>query len=337
MATVPLTTVLIDAYNYGQFIEQAIESVLSQDFPQEQLEIIVVDDGSTDDTAQRVKKYSSRIQYLRKENGGQASAFNTGFAQARGELIALLDADDYFLPGKLRRIVAAFQANADVGMVYHRFPQIHAGGVMMPATEFEALSGFLPADARKLAKYRAHQTSCLAFRRGVLREIFPIPESMRIQADAYFELIAVLIARVLAIEEDLAVYRIHGNNLCAPGFQAGDAEATTRLVLSSNTVKWEVEQWIRAHRQRIGNVNTRRFLDGLVLLPMEQQFRFASPGRLRYFSFLARQNYALGPTQGWLYTTIKYVVALSALVVGYEKYLAIHAWCGRAWPLQGRL
>jgi hypothetical protein len=108
-------------------------------------------------------------------------------------------------------------------------------------------------------------------------------------------------------------------------------------VLSSNTVKWEVEQWIRAHRQRIGNVNTRRFLDGLVLLPMEQQFRFASPGRLRYFSFLARQNYALGPTQGWLYTTIKYVVALSALVVGYEKYLAIHAWCGRAWPLQGRL
>jgi len=145
----------------------------------------------------------------------------------------------------------------------------------------------------------------------------------------------VLIAPVLAIEEDLAVYRIHGNNLCAPGFQAGDAEAATRLVLSSNTVKWEVEQWIRAHRQRVGNVNTRRFLDGLVLLPMEQQFRFCVSWEARHFSFLARQNYALGPTQGWLYTTIKYVVAFSALVVGYEKYLAIHAWCGRARPLQG--
>jgi len=55
MATVPLATVLIDTYNYGQFIEQAIESVLSQDFPEEQLEIIVVDDGSTDDTAERLK------------------------------------------------------------------------------------------------------------------------------------------------------------------------------------------------------------------------------------------------------------------------------------------
>src|SRR5229473_4326167 len=219
MAVIPLTTVLIDTYNYGRFIEQAIESVLSQDSPEEQLEIIVVDDGSTDDTAQRVSKYGSRIKYLQKQNGGQASAFNLGFAHASGDFIVLLDADDYFLPGKLRRVFEAFQTHPDVGMVYHRFPQMHAGGVMVPATEFKALSGFLPEDAQKLSKYRAHQTSCLAFRRGVLREIFPIPESMRIQADAYFELVAVLITPVLAIEEDLAVYRIHGKNLCAGDFQ----------------------------------------------------------------------------------------------------------------------
>src|SRR5216684_8983164 len=124
MATVPLTTVLIDTYNYGRFIEQAIESVLTQDFPEEQLEIIVVDDGSTDDTAERMKKYGSRIQYLKKHNGGQASALNLGFAQALGEFIVLLDADDYFLPGKLRRVCEAFQTHPDVGMVYHRFPQI---------------------------------------------------------------------------------------------------------------------------------------------------------------------------------------------------------------------
>src|ERR1700739_3121282 len=174
MATAPLTTVLIDTYNYGRFIKQAIDSVLSQDFPAEQLELIVVDDGSTDDTEQCVKTYGSRIKYLKKENGGQASAFNLGFEQARGDFIVLLDADDYFLPGKLRRVCEAFQSHPDVGMVYHRFPQMHNGGVMVPATEFEALSGFLPEDARKLSRYRAHQTSCLAFRRSILQEIFPI-------------------------------------------------------------------------------------------------------------------------------------------------------------------
>src|SRR5260370_19883404 len=111
MAIAPLTTVLIDTYNYGRFIEQAIDSVLSQDLPPDQLEIVVVDDGSTDDTAERVRKYGSRIQYLHKENGGQASAFNAGFAHARGELIVLLDADDFFLPGKLNRIVAAISTH----------------------------------------------------------------------------------------------------------------------------------------------------------------------------------------------------------------------------------
>jgi glycosyltransferase involved in cell wall biosynthesis len=329
MASAPLTTVLIDTYNYGRFIEQAIDSVLLQDFPPEQLELIVVDDGSTDDTAARVERYGSRIKYLKKQNGGQASAFNLGIANASGEFIVLLDADDYFLPGKLRRVLEAFQSHRDVGMVYHRLPQLHNGGVMVPAAEFEALSGFLPADARKLAKYRAHQTSCLAFRRSTLQEIFPIPESMRIQADAYPELVAVLLTPVLAIEEDLAVYRIHGENLCAGDFQAVNAEEATRLVVSSNTVRREVQQWIRAHRQRIASVNTRRLLDGMVLLAIEQQFRFETPGRFRYFAFLMRQNYALGPTQAWPYTTIKYVVALAALLVGYKKYLVIHAWCGK--------
>jgi glycosyltransferase involved in cell wall biosynthesis len=77
--------------NYGHFTEEAIDSVLAQDFPAEQVEIIVVDDGSTDDTGERVKKYGSRIRYFYKANGGQAAALNSGFANARGEIVALLD------------------------------------------------------------------------------------------------------------------------------------------------------------------------------------------------------------------------------------------------------
>src|SRR5271155_517738 len=117
MTPPPRVTVLVDSYNYGRFIEEAIESVLIQDFPAEQFEILVVDDGSTDDTAERVRKFGSRIQYLYKPNGGQASAFNLGLQAAKGEIIGMLDADDYWLPGKLRRIVQEFDKHPDAGMV----------------------------------------------------------------------------------------------------------------------------------------------------------------------------------------------------------------------------
>ena len=111
----PFVTVLIDTYNYGLYVEQAIESVLVQEFPAEQREIVVVDDGSTDDTAERLKKYGDAIRHLQKPNGGQASAFNFGFAAARGEIIATLDADDVWLPDKLRRICETFAQNPDAG------------------------------------------------------------------------------------------------------------------------------------------------------------------------------------------------------------------------------
>src|ERR1700756_4508486 len=97
----PQVTVLIDTYNYGRYIEEAIESVLAQDFPAEEMEILVVDDGPTDKRPPRVGKYRERVKYIYKENGGQASAFNCGLAQARGELIFLLDADDYWRAGKV--------------------------------------------------------------------------------------------------------------------------------------------------------------------------------------------------------------------------------------------
>jgi len=333
MVSAPQATVLIDTYNYGRFIEQAIDSVLSQDFPGEELEIIVVDDGSTDDTAERVRKYGARIKYLQKQNGGQASAFNLGFAHAQGEVIVLLDADDYFLPGKLQRVFEAFRSNPDVGMVYHRFPQMHPGPVMIPAIGFEPLSGFLPANKRLLSKYRAHQSSCLAFRRSTLQDILPIPESIKISADSFLELTAILIAPILAIDEDLAVYRIHGRNLCAGDFQATTAEEAKRLVVSTNTVRHGIEQWISAHRQRIGNVETRRLLDGTMFIPMEQQFRFVPPGRFSYFMFLVRRNYALAPVQGIFYNTVKSILAMTTLLVGYKGYQSIHARYGKTFNL----
>jgi glycosyltransferase involved in cell wall biosynthesis len=79
----PFFTVLIDTYNYGEFIEEAVASALGQDFPIEEREILVVDDGSTDNTQERLQKFGEAIWYFKKPNGGQASAFNFGFEQAR--------------------------------------------------------------------------------------------------------------------------------------------------------------------------------------------------------------------------------------------------------------
>jgi glycosyltransferase involved in cell wall biosynthesis len=110
---IPLVTVLIDAYNYGRYVEEAIRSVLEQEFPVEQREILVVDDGSTDDTEERVRKFGDEVTYLRKSNGGQASAFNFGLARARGKIVVFLDADDYWLPGKLRRIAEEFERHPE--------------------------------------------------------------------------------------------------------------------------------------------------------------------------------------------------------------------------------
>src|SRR5215471_10427424 len=88
----PFVSVLIDTYNHEKFIEQAIVSVLEQDFAAADYEIFVVDDGSTDSTPEIIKKFASRVMYLAKKNGGQGSAFNYGIPKCRGDIAAFLDA-----------------------------------------------------------------------------------------------------------------------------------------------------------------------------------------------------------------------------------------------------
>jgi len=90
----PFATALIDTYNHEAFIEKAIDSVLQQDFPASEMEILVVDDGSTDATAALVRKFAPRVRLLSKTNGGQGSAFNAAIPETIGEIVAFLDGDD---------------------------------------------------------------------------------------------------------------------------------------------------------------------------------------------------------------------------------------------------
>ncbi len=88
----PLVTALINTFNYGRYLPFAINSVLAQTY--KRIEIIVVDDGSTDYTSDILAAYGDKISLVRTENGGQAHAFNVGIPKARGELVMMLDADD---------------------------------------------------------------------------------------------------------------------------------------------------------------------------------------------------------------------------------------------------
>ena len=112
----PMVSVVIPTYNNAQFLPEALDSLLSQTF--RSLELIVVDDGSTDDTVDVLKPYAGLLRYIRKENGGPASARNAGIKHARGELIAFQDADDTWLPEKLQLQVDYLREHPEVGVVF---------------------------------------------------------------------------------------------------------------------------------------------------------------------------------------------------------------------------
>ncbi len=109
-------SVIIPAYNKADFTARAVESVLAQTYGD--IEIIVVDDGSVDETKSALAPYFGKVKYLYKENGGASSARNLGIQQASGEYIAFLDCDDIYFPEKIEKSVKCLEANPDFGFVH---------------------------------------------------------------------------------------------------------------------------------------------------------------------------------------------------------------------------
>jgi glycosyltransferase involved in cell wall biosynthesis len=114
----PLVTILINNYNYGQYLRQSIDSALKQTWTR--CEVVVVDDGSTDDSASIIESYGGSVVPVLKANGGQGSAFNAGFEASLGEIVCFLDSDDVFLPEKVECVVEAWRRNQDAGLIYHQ-------------------------------------------------------------------------------------------------------------------------------------------------------------------------------------------------------------------------
>jgi glycosyltransferase involved in cell wall biosynthesis len=222
----PFTTVLVDTYNHQFFIEDAINSVLNQNFPASETEILVVDDGSTDNTPEIVRKFAPRVRLLRKANGGQASAFNAGIPEARGEIVAFLDGDDWWAPGKLAAVSEAFAADADIGLIGHGVTEVHPDGrqrteVPREVSRFRITS---TEEAKTFCMQRGFLgTSRMAYRREILCRIGCVPEELKFEADEYLFTLAALLTDVMILKDSFTFYRLHDRNL----FQltSGDTQA----------------------------------------------------------------------------------------------------------------
>ncbi|MBX5495343.1 MAG: glycosyltransferase [Bryobacteraceae bacterium] len=112
----PLVSIVTPTYNMAKYLEETIQSVLSQDYPH--IEYLVMDAGSTDGTLEILRKYEGRLRYVSEPDDGQADAVNKGIRQTRGEIVAFLNADDIYLPGAVRAAVEAFRENPESAVVY---------------------------------------------------------------------------------------------------------------------------------------------------------------------------------------------------------------------------
>ena len=212
----PFVSILIDTYNHERFIEDAVASVLAQDFPSNDREILVVDDGSTDRTPEILAKFTPHIRILRKPNGGQASAFNHALPQCQGEIISMLDGDDWWAPNKVSSAVAGFAAHPSAGIVGHGSVEVYPDGSTRTETIREAPHFRIDSlqGARLFRLRKSFLGTCrMSCRADLLRRILPVPESLVFEADEYIFTLAAFFADVVVLREPLLFYRIHGQNL----------------------------------------------------------------------------------------------------------------------------
>lgn len=214
----PLVTALVDTFNHERYIEQALASVLDQELSDRELEIVVVDDGSTDNTSSILQKFLPRVKYLRKTNGGQASAFNAAFKQVNGEVVALLDGDDWWAKGKLRTVVDQFDKDPEISALSHGYYQYYEVTNEVKACgppETTLLNLATPEAAREAFLRWSYLAPCaLSVRRRVLEKVMPIPEALVFSADSPIA-VASMALGVRVLPQPLSYYRIHGNNLYA--------------------------------------------------------------------------------------------------------------------------
>lgn len=212
MSFQPLVSIIINNYNYDRFIAQAIDSALNQTYLH--IEVIVVDDGSTDKSRDIIAEYGDRILPILQANGKQGAAFNNGFAASKGEIILFLDSDDYLFPFAVERIVAAWRPK--ISKVHFRLTVVdeHSQSREFSYPQGGSLlaTGEVWRDLLQMATYTSTPTTGNALSRQAMEPVFPIPDDYKLTSDDYLSVLIPLYGEVVAIEEPLGAYRVHTSN-----------------------------------------------------------------------------------------------------------------------------
>jgi len=227
----PLVSAAIITHNRAQYLDDAIASVLSQSC--RDLELIVVDDGSTDETPAVVAPYLDRIRYVRQDHAGKAAARNHAVALARGAFFAFCDSDDVWYPDRIARQLAAFRRNPHVGMVHGHVSVIDEHGRHIPDRTASVRKVFGDAH-RHGASYASYALDCRCFsstilvRRNVFDVVGPYDAELAIE-DYDFYLRLLLDFDVLFLDEaPLAKYRVHDAKTGALELGAGQIQTAEK-------------------------------------------------------------------------------------------------------------
>jgi len=211
MSTVsPLISVIVPCYNYGRYVAEAIESVLGQDYPS--LEIIAINDGSTDASLAILEGYKPRITVIDQPNSGHVTAINRGFAASHGSLIYFLDADDRLEPGALQKVAEA--SGPGIAKIQFDLKILDAEGRDLGRRFCHLDPAYDERQVRRLferfSTYRWPVTAGNVYARDFLEQVFPLEVSDA--PDGLLNTIAPLYGEIAVIPEALAAYRMHGEN-----------------------------------------------------------------------------------------------------------------------------
>lgn len=208
LVAVPAISVIVPCYNHVAFLRECIDSILLQDCSEK--EIIVVDDGSTDGSAELLRSYGDRIVLIEQRGGRQARARNLALAVARGEYVAFLDSDDRYLPGRLTSALDVLTSSSDVDVVWTDFRRVDQGGRVRGECRWRQAGGDF---RRVLIAGNPMCNATVTVRRSVLDEIGGFDERVPRACDAaaWYQ-IAARGGRFVHLDRLTVDYREHGGN-----------------------------------------------------------------------------------------------------------------------------
>ncbi|TAL22664.1 MAG: glycosyltransferase family 2 protein [Aquabacterium sp.] len=200
-------SIVINNYNYRPYVGRAIKSALGQ--IHRDTEVIVVDDGSTDGSPLLIRRFGSKVRLVEQPNGGQGSAYNTGFRLATGDVVIFLDADDWLYPDAASKVVGAWRPG--VSKVQFRLDMVDADGVALGRQVPRHLHDEQALDlVRQFGAYGSPPGSGNAYSRAFLRSVLPMDERIwRTAADTVPILLAPAYGDVVSLPMPLGAYRLH--------------------------------------------------------------------------------------------------------------------------------